>query len=72
MIYYTIFKEDDLENAIETTSGSSILYEKDSTDTEGVRFAIAAANIYGTGEPSDLSALIKFGSVPNKPTGLKS
>jgi len=72
VIYYTIYKEDDLVTPIYTTSGSSYLYPKEPLDTDGVRFAVAAANIYGTGEPSDLSDLILFGAVPDKLTGLES
>merc|ERR1719453_1725464 len=68
VIYYVIYESDDLVNPIYTTSGSSYLYPKDGfrDQTAGVRFAVAAANIYGTGEPSDLSDPILFGSVPEK------
>jgi len=72
VIYYTIYEEDDLVTPIYTTSGSSYLYPRDGFRNQdaGVRFAVAAANIYGTGEPSDLSDSILFGSVPEKLNGL--
>merc|ERR1719399_1830143 len=35
-------------------------------------FRVAASNIYGTSDPSDLSLAIEFGSVPDKLEDLKS
>lgn len=59
IIYYSVFKEGDTENAVYTTSGTSYLYTKDPTSTETeVKFAVAASNIYGTGELSEFSDAI--------------
>lgn len=60
IIYYSVFKEGDTENAVYTTSGTSYLYQKDLAnvaETE-VKFAVAASNIYGTGELSEFSDAI--------------
>lgn len=60
IIYYSVFKEGDVDNAVYTTSGTSYLYQKDlanEAETE-VKFSVAASNIYGTGELSALSAAI--------------
>lgn len=58
IIYYSVFKEGETD-AIYTTSGTSYLYMDllNLFETE-VKFSVAASNIYGTGEQSDLSDAI--------------
>jgi len=60
IIYYSVFKEGDTENAVYTTSGTSYLYNSplgSLLETE-VKFSVAASNIYGTGELSEFSDAI--------------
>jgi len=70
IIYYSVYKEGTTDS-IYQTSGTSFLYEQEAGETE-MTFRVAASNIYGTGEPSDLSDPIEFGSVPKKLVNLKS
>jgi len=72
IIYYSVYRGSET-TSIYQTSGTSFLYEQDAGDTTpGYAFRVAASNIYGTGEISELSDEIEFGSVPNKLVNLKS
>lgn len=71
IIYYSVYLNDD-EDSIYQTSGTSYLYEQVDAAELSQKFRVAASNIYGTGEKSDLSLDIEFGSVPDKLTGLKA
>jgi len=70
IIYYSVYIADETDS-VHQTSGTSYLYEQVGTETFQT-FRVAASNIYGTGEKSDLSLEIEFGSVPAKLTGLRS
>lgn len=48
------------------------MYEQVDVAELSQKFRVSASNIYGSGEKSDLSLDIEFGSVPEKLTGLKS
>lgn len=71
IIYYSVYKGAETE-PIQQTSGTSYLYTLQTGDDQAISFRVAASNIYGTGEESDSSDLIEFGSVPNKLTNLRS
>jgi hypothetical protein len=74
IIYYSVYKEGGDGQPITQTSGNSYLYHKsEHSHTEpSAAFRIAATNIYGTGEQSDVSEDIEFGSVPKKLVALTS
>lgn len=71
IIYYSVYLNDDVDS-IYSTSEDFYLYEQADPSETQQSFRVAATNIYGTGEKSDLSDAIKFGSVPATLTGLKS
>lgn len=71
IIYYSVYKESSADS-IYQTSGTSFLYEQQAGDAAAISFRVAASNIYGTGDISDLSEAIAFGSVPDKLENLKS
>jgi len=70
IIYYSVFLEGETV-AKYSTSEDFYLYEQEAAETE-MKFTVAATNIYGTGEQSDLSEAIQFGAVPSTIQGLKS
>jgi len=70
IIYYSVYIGDE-DDSVHQTSGTSWLYDQVDTETFQT-FRVAASNIYGTGEKSDLSLEIEFGSVPAKLSGLRS
>lgn len=71
IIYYSVYKGDDTD-PIQQTSGTSYLYRLQTGDDQSISFRVAASNIYGTGDISELSDPIEFGSVPDKLTNLRS
>lgn len=71
IIYYSVFLNEDVD-PISQTSDNSFLYSRQTIDETEQSFRVAASNIYGTGDKSELSDPIEFGSVPDKLTGLVS
>jgi len=64
IIYYSVFLDGETV-AKYSTSEDFYLYEQSADLETEMKFTVAATNIYGTGEQSDVSEAIKFGAVPS-------